>query len=42
MASSSDWRDDEKLETALRSLVATNLEHKEIFGFVCRDFLDYE
>ena len=38
----SDWKDDEKLEAALRSLVATNLKHKEIFGLVCRDFPDYE
>ena len=30
---------DEKLEAILRSLVASNLKHKEI---VCRDFLNYE
>ena len=42
MTSWSDWKDDEKLEAALRSLVAINLKHKEIFGLVCRDFLDYK
>ena len=42
MTSWSDWKDDEKLEAALRSLVATILKHKEIFGLVCRDFPDYE
>ena len=42
MTSWSDWKDDEKPEAALRSLVATNLKHKEIFGLVCRDFPDYE
>ena len=29
-------------EAALRSLVATNLKHKEIFGLVCRNFPDYK
>ena len=42
MTSWSDWKDDQKLEAGLRSFVATNLKHKEIFGLVCRDFLDYE
>ena len=42
MTSWSDWKDDEKLEAALRSLAATNLKHKEIFGLVCRDFPDFE
>ena len=42
MTSSSDWKDDEKLEAALRLLIATNLKYKEIFGLVCRDFPDYE
>ena len=37
-----DWKDTEKLETAMRSLVATNLKDEEIFGLVCRDFPDYE
>ena len=36
MTNSSDWKDDEKLETALRSLVASSLKHKEIFGFIIR------
>ena len=40
MASWSDWKDDEKLEAALRSLVATNLKHnlelnKTQFGLEC-------
>ena len=42
MTSCSDWKDDEKLEAALRSLVTTNLKDKEIFSLVCRDFPDYE
>ena len=42
MTSWSDWKDDEKFEAALRSLVAINLKHKEIFGLVWRDFPDYE
>ena len=42
MTSSSDLKDDEKLEAALRSLVATSLKHKEIFGLVCQDPLDSE
>ena len=42
MASWSAWKDDEKLEAALRLLVAINLEYKEIFGLVCPDFVDYE
>ena len=42
MASWSDWKDDEKLEAALRSFVAINLKHEEIFGLVCRNFPDYE
>ena len=37
-----DWNDTEKLETAMRSLVATNLKDEEMFGLVCRDFPDYE
>ena len=42
MRSWSDWKDDEKLEAALRSLVATNLKNKEIFVLVSWDFPDYE
>ena len=42
MASWSDWKDDEKLEVTLRTLVAANPKHKEIFGLVCPDFPDYE
>ena len=42
MASWSNWKDDEKLEAALRSFVAINLKHEEILGLVCRDFPDYE
>ena len=42
MRSWSDWKDEEKLEAALKSFVATNLKHTEIFDLVCRDFLDYE
>ena len=38
----SDWKDDEKLEAALRSLLMTSLKHKEVFGLVCRDFFDYK
>ena len=38
----SDWKDDEKLEAALRSLVATNLKLKKTFALVCRDFVDCE
>ena len=38
----SDWKEDEKLEAPLRSLVATNLKHKEKFALVCRDFLNYK
>ena len=26
----------------MRSFVATNLKHKEMFGLICRDFPDYE
>ena len=33
---------DKKLEATLRSLVASNLKHREIFSLVCRDFLNYE
>ena len=33
-----DWKDTEKLETAMRSLVATNLKDEEIFGLVCLGF----
>ena len=36
MASWNDWKDVEKLEAGLRSLVATNLKDKEILGLVCR------
>ena len=36
------WKDNEKLEVTLKSLISTNLKHKEIFGLVCRDFPDYE
>ena len=42
MTSRSDWKDDQKLEAALRSLAVTNLEDKEILGLVYRDFPDYE
>ena len=42
MTNWSDWKDDQKLETALRSLVATDLKVKDLFGLVCRDFPDYE
>ena len=42
MTSWSDWKDREKLEAALRSLVATNLRDKEIFGLACRHFPDYK
>ena len=35
MPSWSDCKDDEKLENALKSLVATNLKHKETFVLVC-------
>ena len=36
MTSWSDWENDKKLEAALRSTVAIDLKHKEIFGLVCR------
>ena len=36
MASWSDWKNDEKLEAALRLTVAIDLKHKKIFGLVCR------
>ena len=42
MTSGSDWKDEEKLEAALRSILAINLKHKDIFGLVCRDFPGYE
>ena len=42
MTSLSDWKDEEKLEAALRSIVVINLKHKDMFGLVCRDFPDYE
>ena len=35
MSSWMDWKDDEKLEGALRSLAAINLKHKELFGLAC-------
>ena len=35
-------KDDEKLEGVLRLLVATNLEHKEIFDLASRDFPEYK
>ena len=38
MTSQSDWKNDEKLQAALRSLVATNLKHKEIFSLAYRHF----
>ena len=42
MTSWSDWKDDEKVEAALRSLVVTNLKNKKIFVLVCWDLPDYE
>ena len=42
MTSWSGWKDDEKLEAALRLLVATNLKHEQIYGLVWWIFLDYE
>ena len=44
MTSWNDCKDDEKVEAALRSVVATNLnlKNKEIFVLVCWDFQDYE
>ena len=38
----SDWKDDEKLDAALRSLVVNSLEHKEIFGLNYRNFSNCE
>ena len=38
MTSWSDRKDDELLEAALRSVLATHLKHKEIFGLVCWDY----
>ena len=37
MASWSDCKEEEKLEAALRSLVAINLKHKEILTFSILD-----
>lgn len=34
IASYSDWNDDEKLKTVLRSLVARNFKRKELLDFV--------
>ena len=42
MTSWSDWKDDEKLDATLRSLVVISPKHKEIFGLACRDLSDYE
>ena len=38
----SDWKVHKNLEAALRSLVATNLKHKELFSLVWRDILFYQ
>ena len=42
MTSWNDCKDDEKVEAALRSLVATNLnlKNKEIFVLVCWDIMN--
>ena len=42
MTSWSDWKDEQKLEAALISLIETNLKDKEILGLVCWEFPDYE
>ena len=42
MATNSDLKDDEQLESALRSLVAKNFKRTEILDFVMGDLPNYE